>query len=129
MKTVLVIDDEAPIREIVRYLLERAGYDVLDADSAEAGLALFRKHGPSLVITDILMPNKTGLEILAAFQGLDPAVKLIVMSGGDGRDLNDALATARRHGPVETLAKPFRPKELLEIVRRVLATTDDKSPI
>jgi DNA-binding NtrC family response regulator len=119
-RTVLVIDDEGPIRDVIRFFLERAGYHVVDADNGRTGMALFREHKPALVITDIQMPEGNGLDMIAEFRQLNPAIKIIAISGADSAQLQEIVASAQGFGSVEIVAKPFRPRSLLEIVERLL---------
>jgi CheY-like chemotaxis protein len=118
--TVLVIDDEGPIRDVIRFFLERAGYRVVDADNGRAGLALFGEHKPSLVITDIQMPEGNGLDMIAEFRRINPSVKIIAISGADSAQLQEIVGSAQGLDAVEIVAKPFRPRSLLEIVERLL---------
>jgi CheY-like chemotaxis protein len=118
MTKVLVIDDEAPMREMVRTILEAARIEVIEAMDGVSGLALFREHRPPLVITDILMPNKDGIEAMREIRAVDPNVRIIAMSGGGRAKYTDFLNVAKEFGAVETLTKPFRRDELLTAVKR-----------
>jgi DNA-binding NtrC family response regulator len=122
MKTILVIDDEPAIREIIRGILESAGYRVIEAANGANGLALFRQRKPCLVITDILMPGKDGMEAIRELRGMDPKVPIIVISGGS--QIRDAvsLAEAQQLGAVGTLQKPFRHQDLLVAIEGALKT-------
>jgi CheY-like chemotaxis protein len=82
MKTILVIDDESSIRDYVQFLLEREGYTVLTAKDGKEGIAEFHRNGRvDLIITDLVMPEKEGLEALVALCGSNPALKIIAISG------------------------------------------------
>ncbi|RLB31609.1 MAG: response regulator, partial [Deltaproteobacteria bacterium] len=81
MKKILVIDDDEQIRHILRRFLERAGYEVLEASNGQEGMALYRKEGPELVITDIIMPKKEGMETIMDMKGEFPKAKIIAISG------------------------------------------------
>lgn len=120
MALILIIDDEKMMREVLRDTLEGAGYRVLEADDGVQGVELFCRHCPDLVITDILMPNKGGLHVIAEVRKLHPGAKIVAMSGG-GRDgkLN-FLSTARTFPGVMTLNKPCPRKELLAAVGQLL---------
>lgn len=120
MANILIMDDEEPIRSIVRQMLERAGHTVREAADGAEGVALFRTSRPDLVITDILMPNKGGLLAIKEIRQLDPGAKILAISGGgkDGR-LN-FLSTARTFEGLETLRKPFTRAELLAAVNGLL---------
>ena len=101
---ILVIDDDQAIRGAIRRILERDGHQVSEAENGERGLALFRAEGPELVVTDLIMPEKEGIETILELRALSPDVKILAMSGSDpvGR-LGDAEAL----GANASLAKPF----------------------
>lgn len=80
-KTVLVIDDEFPVRSYVRMILEKEGYAVLDAEDGDAGLALCRTEAPDLVITDLVMPKKGGLQTIRELRRDHPRIPIIAISG------------------------------------------------
>ncbi len=121
MTRILIIDDEAPVRDLLRQMLEKEGYEVVEAREGDIGIRLFRENPADLIITDILMPEKEGIETILELRKVFPQVKIIAISGG-GRMRNlDVLPVAKAFGAVRTLAKPFERKELLEAVRAVLA--------
>ncbi|MBF0424168.1 MAG: response regulator [Magnetococcales bacterium] len=114
---ILVIEDERQIREVLRQILERAGYEVDLAEDGHRGIELFRQHPADLVITDILMPNKDGLETIEELVGQHPTLPVIAISGGGpGQKAQFALDVAKMCGAVRILAKPFSRKEILEMV-------------
>lgn len=116
MAKVLVIDDEADFREVVRFILEFEGHEVLEAKDGEAGIDVFRKSNPDLVITDIFMPGKDGLETIMELRALSPYVKIIAMSAtGTVRD-DLYLNFARKFGARAVIEKPFMASELLALV-------------
>lgn len=122
MARILVIDDEDGVRAIVREMLERAGYEVLDAPEGGKGLELLRERPVDLVITDLFMPEKEGIATIRELRRNFPNVKIIAMSGG-GRTRNlDILSDAKRLGAARTLTKPFDPQEMLVTVEEVLAS-------
>jgi two-component system, chemotaxis family, chemotaxis protein CheY len=116
MALILVIDDKATMRELVRRMLERAGHAVVDAEDGEAGMAAFGRHRPDIVITDLIMPKKEGIETIRQVRHLQPSAKVIAMSGGDEVNLH----SAKKLGADEILAKPFEMAVLLEMVNRLL---------
>ena len=120
MARILVIEDEAEMRELLRQTLESAAHEVRLALDGEEALRLHRAVSAQLVITDIFMPGKEGLETIRAFRREFPQVPVIAISGQPA--LGNALDVARRLGAVKTLAKPFHPPELLALVESVLRT-------
>jgi len=120
MARILVIDDEAPVRDILRQILEREGHEVVDAPEGAIGLKLFYENPTDLIITDILMPEKEGIEIILELRKTAPGVKIIAISGGGRTGKLDVLPIAKSFGALRTLAKPFERQELLAVVREVL---------
>lgn len=120
MGPILLIDDEPRMREMIRGMLESEKFDVIEASNGAIGLALFRRHGPALVITDILMPEKDGIETLREMRKLDPNARIIAMSGGGRAKYTNFLAIAQEFGAAEVLEKPFRREQMLAAVARTL---------
>src|SRR5262245_1716589 len=115
MATVLVIDDEAAVRAVVRLALCSAEYDVVEASNGREGLALFRQRRPDLVIADIHMPELDGLDLIMELTREFLNVKVIAISGvPEHQRLLDA---AKLLGVRQTLPKPFAIEELLRAVR------------
>ena len=117
-RTILVIDDEENIRELVRAVLENAGYRVLDAIDGDSGLEMFRANHVDLIITDLIMPGKEGIETITELRREQSDQKIIAMSGAV--DSSTYLHLAGSLGADETLAKPFKVSELVEAVERLL---------
>lgn len=120
MTTILVVDDHKELRAVVRHVLTEAGYEVAEAEDGEAALAAFRARPPVLVITDIIMPGKAGIEVIATMKRERPEVKVLAMSGGGRTHVMDFLAIARKTGADATLEKPFRKSDLLARVAELL---------
>jgi two-component system, chemotaxis family, chemotaxis protein CheY len=120
MKTILVIDDEPFMLELVRKILEAARYQVVTATSADSGLDAYRRAQPDVVITDLIMPEKDGLEAIQELLRLNPRARVIAMSGGGRSGYANALPAAKAFGAIETLRKPFPPDMLLAAVTRAL---------
>ncbi|HJY84952.1 MAG TPA: response regulator [Candidatus Binatia bacterium] len=118
---ILIIDDEEPVRDLLRQMLEKEGYGVEEAPNGVAGIKLLHDHLADLVITDLFMPEKEGIETMMEVRKCFPQVKIIAMSGGGRTGTLDFLPMAESFGAQRTLAKPFERKELLEAVRTVLA--------
>ena len=121
MARIIVIDDQEPIRRIVRRALEQDGHEVLDASEGEMGMRLLEQHAADVVITDIFMPGQDGILTLRQIRKQFPAVKVIVISGGDSSGLLDLRHDAELLGAVKSLQKPFTAAELIQTVREVLS--------
>jgi CheY-like chemotaxis protein len=121
MARVLVVDDSRTVRGIVSERLRGAGHEVLEAPDGKLGLALFLRTSPDLVISDVVMPEMDGFEILGAIRSAAPTTPLILMSGG-GRSLrvDDLLRSAKLLGACQVLRKPFSGEELLRVVEGAL---------
>ncbi|MCC7305567.1 MAG: response regulator [Alphaproteobacteria bacterium] len=114
-KQILVIDDEDRVRKIVCDNLKLSGFQVSAATDGEEGLSMINpENPPRVVITDIIMPNKNGLEVIAEIRKIFPSIKVIAMSGG-GRVKadDDLLEKAEEAGADAVLSKPLD-LELLE---------------
>ena len=120
MARIIVIDDQEPIRRIVRRTLEPEGHEILDASDGELGMHLLEQHPAELVITDIFMPGQDGILTLREIRKKFPAVKVIVISGGDSSGLLDLRRDAELLGAVKSLQKPFTAAELVQTVREAL---------
>jgi DNA-binding response OmpR family regulator len=123
-KKVLVIDDDAKITRVLDLKLRKAGYQVIVAANGEAGLNLFKAQQPDMVITDILMPGKEGLETIMELRRDFPEVKIIAISGGGRVGAGECLDLAKKFGAQHTFSKPFTGNEILQAVRELL----DNSP-
>ncbi len=124
MARIIVIDDQEPIRRIVRRALAQEGHEVLDASDGEMGIQLLERHAADVVITDIFMPGQDGILTLRQVRKQFPAVKVIVISGGDSTGLLDLRHDAELLGAVKSLQKPFTAAELIQTVRDVLQRRD-----
>jgi len=125
MPLVLVIDDEARVRQQVRRILAAASHEVIEAADGEIGVALLREQRPSVVITDIVMPKKDGIETIREIRCVSPNTRIIAISGGHGGPSDMLyLDVAKKLGADAILAKPFRKADLLQTIARVLARKD-----
>jgi len=120
MKRILVVDDEAGIRRSLRRILERAGYEVTEARNGQEAVRLWRDCPGHLVITDIHMPDKDGIETIIELRVLTPGIRIIAMSGGVQTKHLDLLGDAVLLGAVSTLEKPFSIQAALDAVRAIL---------
>lgn len=121
MTRILVIDDDATILGVLVEMLTDAGYEVAAASDGKVGVRLFRQAPFDLVVTDLLMPEKDGLEVIIELRKDFPKVKFITLSGGSVYGYS-SLETSRTLGAARALRKPFREDELLDAVREVLAS-------
>ena len=117
MPSVLVVDDEDQIRQLIRETLEQAGYDVQEASNGKQGLERYRTKPADLVIMDILMPDQDGLESIMTLRREFPASRVIAITGGsDMIGILNFLDVAKMLGARRTLQKPFDVNVLLEAV-------------
>lgn len=116
---ILIIDDDDQVREVCRAVLEREGFAVDDAPDGVIGLEKFDERPSDLVLCDIFMPNKDGIETIQELVQTYFDVKVIAMSGG-APGLPDYLPSARLFGAAFVLHKPFTPTELVGAIRGVL---------
>lgn len=120
MTRILVIDDDDDIRCLLRDVLEDEGYDVIVAQDGRRGSDLWRGEEVDLVITDIFMPEKDGIETISELRQLHPDVRIVAISGGGRLDAANYLESAELLGAVSTLPKPFGRNDLLREVREAL---------
>lgn len=121
MAKILIIDDEDPIRKMLRKVLEKNGYEVMDACNGSQGIKLFKEHGPDIVITDLIMPEKEGLETIRELKKLNSDVRIIAISGGGITDPKIYLNLAAKLGAVCTFAKPVDNEILLSTIKKLLS--------
>jgi two-component system response regulator (stage 0 sporulation protein F) len=115
MATILIIDDEEGIRALLRTTLEAAGYEVTEATNGRQGLERYRHSPTDLVITDILMPELNGLDLLLELTREFLHAKVIAISGVGGE--KNVLDSAKLLGARRTFHKPFNMPQLLDAVR------------
>lgn len=118
--TILVIDDDAGVVTTLTWLLESEGYRVAIARDGSEGLAAYAKVAPDLVITDIIMPGETGISVITGIKRINPAAKIIAISGGGRIGNMNFLELAKEIGASTILGKPFGPEELFGAVRLLL---------
>lgn len=118
---VLLVEDEAPLREVLALYLRESGFTIHTADDGREALRLLEQHEVAMVVTDIMMPETDGLELLIALRKRWPAVRVIAISGACALDGLGLLAMARKLGAHQTLEKPIEPPRLRDIVQSTLA--------
>jgi len=114
MARILLIDDDDAVRTMLRLTLAHFGHTVIEARDGKEGLELFQHANVDLLITDIVMPEKEGLEVLMELRKRQPPVKIIAISGGD------YLHMAKLMGAAKVLAKPFSTDVLIAAVNELL---------
>ena len=120
MARILVIDDEAVIRDALRKMLERAGHEVEVALDGQEGVERYRQNPPDLLITDLFMPQKDGLEAIGELRHEFPDAKIIAMTSEGSKRNYDFLQVAGAVGAGHTLAKPFTMAQLQKAVEDIL---------
>ena len=121
MATILIIDDDAEVRDVLSAVIEQAGHAVIAAENGPAGLQKFADERPDRVVTDIIMPEMDGLEIIASIRLIDPHARVAAISGGGLMvDASYCMKTASSFGAFAVMQKPFKIDEVVETVRRCL---------
>jgi CheY-like chemotaxis protein len=121
MARILVVDDETGIITILREMLLKLDYDVLTASGGAEALEKISMGGVAVVVTDIVMPDMDGLDLISKIQSDYPEVKVIAISGGGAQEgAEEYLRDAKDLGAARCLTKPFMLKELAAMVQEVL---------
>ena len=115
--TVLLAEDDAPSRQIYYTVLEKEGYRVIDVADGKAALEVLTREQVDLLVTDVMMPGMTGIELLQRARQIRPDLRAIVMTG---HKTSEAVIGALRNRACEFLEKPFHIEELVEAVRVVM---------
>ena len=124
MKNILVIDDDTAVRDCIRDMLEQSGYTVLEAENGVVGLGIFRHNKVDLVIVDLFMPEKEGIETIIELRKDFPDLKILAISGGiPGYGPDHFLNVAQKLGADISLDKPFNMQQLLSMVEKLLPFT------
>ena len=124
MQTLLIIEDDHHILLMIKRLLEPLGYEIKLASDGQEGLDMFHKFEIDLVITDIIMPEKEGLEIIREMRRDRPDLKIIAMSGGGKISADNYLETAKIFGAEKILEKPFTRKQMVSAVQDLLGESN-----
>lgn len=121
MARILLVEDDPIVRASVLAVLEKAGHEVAEAVNGTAAIDLIGVHAFDLVITDVIMPEVEGLEVIRAVRARFPTCPIIAMSGGGRIDKGEMLNWASKFGAQATLAKPFTIETLRKAVAACLA--------
>ena len=117
MSRILLIEDDVDFRWMLAEMLKREGYEVRTADNGAEGVRLMEVEDYDVIITDIIMPEKEGLETIMDIMSRNPGSKVIAISGGGRSSAGSYLKTAEYFGAVRSFQKPFDKKDFLEAVR------------
>ena len=128
MESILIIDDDLPICQLLADALTRKGYGVRSAANGIEGIQLYRAQPADLVITDMVMPEQDGLSTIMELRRISPNVRIIAMSGGLIQTPKLYLQFAEKLGADRVLLKPFRLDDLLKTVQEVLALRGGVTP-
>jgi len=120
MGSVLIIEDDSEIRGMLETMVRRAGFSVQTTKDGFEGVKSFRRNPSDVVITDIVMPEKEGLETILELREEYPGVKIIAISGGGRHDAKNYLQSAKDFGADYIFDKPFRPKEIIGAIKELL---------
>lgn len=120
MAKILIIDDDKMVRDTLRMILVEAGHQITLAVDGKQGLKAFTEIAPDAVITDILMPEKEGVETIRDIRKLSAKVPIIAMSGGGRVGNMSFLAIAKQVGASRTFTKPFDLDQVMDAVNELL---------
>jgi DNA-binding response OmpR family regulator len=120
MASILLVEDDDQLRTMLTALLTGSGYEVSEAPNGTGVCDLYQQQRFDLVITDIVMPDVEGLELITELRRTDQGVKILAMSGGRQARGESYLRTAQKLGAQRTLSKPFGNQEFLDAVRLAL---------
>lgn len=121
MPRILLVDDDEMSRQAVQRMLERAGHTVESTGNGREAIDRFAAGEVDLLITDLIMPEMDGLEIIQEVRRKDPGARILAISGGGRVQAEEYLSVARKFGAVEVLPKPFASQDLKAAVDRALA--------
>ena len=127
MAKILVFDDEPSILLMIKKMLEKEGHEVDIALNGKDGMKLFEKNKPDLVITDIIMPQKEGLETIMELREKYPDLKIIAISGGGRIGPEGYLPSAILFGADKIFQKPLEQKEFVQAVASLLKEAEEKN--
>ena len=117
---ILVVDDDDVIRLMIKNIIKKLGSHTLEARNGNEALALYKKEKPDLVITDILMPGKEGLETIHDIRAINPKARIIAISGGGSTQNLTFLQLAQKIGANHAMTKPIKPDELINAIKTIM---------
>jgi CheY-like chemotaxis protein len=128
MSLILLIEDDSAVRQMLRLTLEQQGHTVVEAADGNEGVALAAEEDFDVILTDIIMPERDGLEVIMTIRRSNPQIKIIAMSGGGRVSAMDYLQIARSMGAVRILAKPFSNKQLNAAISEAIGSSAPGKP-
>lgn len=120
MQTILIIEDDEQIRDIIRQTAELLNYGTLTASDGAEGIKILKEQDVDLIVTDIIMPRKEGIETIVEAKIINPSVKIIAVSGGGRIGPKSYLELAEGFGADRVFTKPFELEELVEAIDSLL---------
>jgi DNA-binding NtrC family response regulator len=122
MAKILIVDDEPQLRDMLRQMLQQDSHEVLEAENGIQGCQLYREHKPDIIISDLVMPEQNGIDMLLELKKEFSDLRVLAISGGGGITGSfDYLPIAKLIGAVQILKKPFGLQELREAVELTIA--------
>jgi CheY-like chemotaxis protein len=119
-KRILLVDDDDMLRSVLAQVLHRAGYFINTASDGRQGLEIALAEDYDLVITDLIMPETEGIELIQQLRKVKPAIRIIAMSGGGRVSPENYLSLAKALGATAVLSKPFLNEDILKAVHDAL---------
>ena len=117
---ILIIDDDELVRSMMANFLKKNGYAVAQASNGNEGIEIAKKNIPDIVITDMLMPEKEGIETIVDLKKYNTDIKIIAISSGGKTKNMSFLDIAKNVGAQATIEKPFKPQDLIETIKEVI---------
>lgn len=120
MAKILLVDDDDLVAGVIHKILTRAKHQVFRARNGAEALRLYESHAVDLVLTDLIMPDMDGIEMIRTLRRTAPDLKIIAMSGGGRNNAEGYLQVALQLGAARALAKPFSGEELVAVIEAAL---------
>lgn len=119
---ILVVDDDEAIRDMLALTLQRRGLHVVTARDGNDGVRIYKTQQFDVVVTDLIMPDKEGIEMILEMRQMKRPIRIIAISGGGRVDQSMHLHLARSVGADRVLSKPFMPQDLVNLIEEVMAS-------
>lgn len=117
---ILLVDDDMQFLSFMNEMLTLQHYDVMLADNGESGLARYESKKPDLIITDIVMPGKEGIEMIMEIRNSDSDIPIVAISGGNLGNADSYLGMAKKLGATAVFEKPFSMPDMLSVLKKLL---------